>query len=118
MFKLSDLAKLYCDRLSLVVHLTTPVNVTHLKDRILSNIPDLEPHKHGREINLMFNVDFGKLLQKAKNFDDEAVILSRAATIIRKDVFDGTFDAHCQDMSVPQSLKSLVGMILGGPKPC
>ncbi|WAQ99755.1 hypothetical protein MAR_024128 [Mya arenaria] len=102
-FKLSDLAQLYCEQ-------------------ILSNIPDLEAHKHGKEINLMFKVDSGRLVQKAKDFDDEAVILSRAANIVRQDVFDqdvdtfeGTFNEFCQDRCVPQSLKSLVGMILGGP---
>jgi hypothetical protein len=122
-FKLSDLARLYSNRLQQMgVFTDTPLNVTHLKNRILANIPDLEAHKQGREIHLVFNADLGKLLTKVNGFDDDAVILSKAATIVRKDLlehnyqeFGGKFDENCQESSIPQSLKSLIAMILGGP---
>ncbi|VDI50438.1 Hypothetical predicted protein [Mytilus galloprovincialis] len=56
------------------------------------------------------------------NYDDKAILLSKAAQIVRKDmmamqyIFNGTFETGCHNKtSVPQSLKTLVGMILGGP---
>ena len=50
------------------------------------------------------------------------MIISKVSKIIRRDllsmensVFGGTFKMECQEKSVPQSLLSLVGMIMGGP---
>ncbi|VDI11877.1 Hypothetical predicted protein, partial [Mytilus galloprovincialis] len=99
------------------------LNSTHLKDRILAAIPDLEAHKQGRDVLLIFNEDIGKAIKQAlaSNYDDEAIILSKAAKIVRKDMmetntsFKGFFETDCQKKSVPQSLKTLIGMILGGP---
>ncbi len=49
-------------------------------------------------------------------------ILAKAATIVRRDIFSkeksvftGSFDNSCQQKSVPQSLTTLVDMILAGP---
>ena len=56
-----------------------------------------------------------------KMTDDEAMILLRATNIIRHDIlstcvkFDGTFHTGCQQNSVPNSLKTFIGMVLGGP---
>ncbi|WAR31035.1 hypothetical protein MAR_033577 [Mya arenaria] len=53
--------------------------------------------------------------------DRNAVILAKAANNVREQVdqksecFVGSFENACQDKSVPQSLKSLVSMILRGP---
>ncbi|VDI63778.1 Hypothetical predicted protein [Mytilus galloprovincialis] len=55
-----------------------------------------------------------------KNYDDEALLLSKVAQIVRKDmiamqyILNGTFETGCQQNSVPQLFKTLVGMILGG----
>ena len=57
----------------------------------------------------------------SENYDNDAMTISKAANIIRQDLlrmekshFDGEFVRDCQENSVPQSLRSLVGMILGG----
>ena len=48
------------------------------------------------------------------------MILAKAANIVRRDMlktqapFDGSFGKDCQDDSIPDSLKSLVRMILVG----
>lgn len=104
------------------VVLDIPLNVTHSKNRILANIPDLEAHKQGREIHFVFYRDLEKVLKKMNCFDEYAVILSKAANIVRRDLFEhnhqvfrGTFDESCKDNSIPESLKSLIAMILGGP---
>ncbi|KAK3878708.1 hypothetical protein Pcinc_016655 [Petrolisthes cinctipes] len=58
---------------------------------------------------------------KTRNFSEDALILSKAAMIVRKDIlshkgftFTGSFSAQCQEDSLPSSLKALVSMILNG----
>jgi len=75
-----------------------------------------------REIFLASNDEVATALQQAgeRDFDNEAMTLLKATRIIRKDKLDtkskfsGTFNNSCQQESVPQSLKTLTGMILGG----
>ena len=75
---------------------------------------------------LAFESDIGHALGAAceKNYDGDAMVLAKAATIIRKDLFDlietktefsGNFDINCQNSSVPASLMGLVRMIHEGP---
>jgi len=53
--------------------------------------------------------------------DSDGVHLARAANIVRRDMmkmktaFSGSFDALCQEQSVPNSLLALVAIILNGP---
>ncbi len=121
-FKLSDLVRLYKDRL---VQLNVPspcVHSTRLKDRLLANFPELQAFKEGRDILLMSNEDVGTALRQAceNDADDDACILARAARIVRKEIkktttqFNGTFPEDCQIEAVPPSLQSLVAMICHG----
>ncbi|CAC5355811.1 unnamed protein product [Mytilus coruscus] len=99
------------------------VNSSRLKDRIVSHFPDLNANKQGRENILAFKDDIGPALKKVclENFDNEFVNISKAATFVRKDIFSlssefkGTFPQECQEVSVPQSLLSLVSMFQFGP---
>ena len=56
-----------------------------------------------------------------RDFDNEAMTLLKATRVIRRDMldtkskFNGRFNNSCQQESVPESLKTLIGMILGGP---
>ena len=59
---------------------------------------------------------------KKWDFSEDAVILAKAAMIVRDDIFDhhcinftGAFLPNCQEDSLPSSLKSLVLLILYGP---
>ena len=122
-FKLTEFAKLYSDQLEeLGAKITGPIHTTRLKDRILANIPDMQVHKHGRDVLLAFNEDIGTVLNNAygRDFDDEGMILSQAARIVRRSMsetkysFNGTFGKDCQSQSVPGLLLSLVKMILSG----
>ena len=122
-FKLTELAKLYSDQLEeLGAKSTGPIHTTQLKDHILANIPDMQAHKHSRDVLLAFNEDIGTVLNNAYgcDFDDEGTILSQAARIVRRSMsetkysFDGTFGKDCQSQSVPGLLLSLVKMILSG----
>ena len=122
-FKLADLAKLYTSRLKqLGVNISGRIHTTDLKNRILSNFPNMQAHRQGRDIMLAFNKDIGLALQRVSesDFDEEAIILPKVAKIVRRDLsntkytFDGTFKKQCQKKSVPQSLLSLVNMIIDG----
>lgn len=122
-FKLSDLVKLYSDRLTqLGYEIVGKIHSTQLKNRILANIPDLQAHKQGRHVLLVFEDDIGSALKTVQNenCDDEAIILAKASKIVRRDmlqsgfVFDGKFEANVQKESVSPSLLYLVSMILRG----
>ena len=122
-FKLADLAKLYTSRLKqLGVNISGRIHTTDLKNRILSNFPDMQAHRQGRNILLAFNEDTGLALPRVSesDFDEKAIILSKAAKTVRRDLlntkytFDGTFEKQCQKKSVPQFLLSLVNMIIDG----
>ena len=54
--------------------------------------------------------------------DDDALVLARAATILRKEIFaekyqtfNGTFSQSCHNDFLPHSLKSFTDMLLQGP---
>ena len=63
----------------------------------------MESHTQGREVVLIFNKDVGIALGKAceHDADSDAVHLARAATIVRRDMFNkrmefnGSFHAQC-----------------------
>ena len=123
-FILADLVKLYTKRVEQLYGLSlgNKVNSTHLKNRILSHIPDIRAHRHGKNTLLAFEHDIGGALDGLGNsYDDDAFILAKCASVIRRDlakhkaVFRGTFKCENQTEAVPESLKALVGMILGGP---
>ena len=86
-FKLADLAKLYTSRLKqLGVNISGRIHTTDLKNQILSNFPDMQAHRQGRDILLAFNEDIGLALKRVSesDFDEEAIILSKAAKIVRR----------------------------------
>lgn len=125
-FKLSDLVKLYSDRLSQMGILSDAAHRPHstrLKQRILSHFPDMRAQEQGRDIILVFDIDIGPALLKAcrNDSDQDALCLSRAANIVRKHMFvsthqfEGSFPQNCQVNAVPKSLLALVSMILEGP---
>ena len=82
----------------------------------------METHKQGREVVLVCNKDVGSAIRKAceRDVDNDAVHLAKAANIVRRDMFkmkkqfSGSFDAKCQEESVPISLLELVYMVLNG----
>jgi hypothetical protein len=123
-FKLSDLLKLYTDRLRhLGVEVTGRIHSSDLKDRILANVPGIRAYKQGRDVLLSFDDDVGFALMNSSvdNCDDEAICLAKAAQLIRRDVlgmqatFDGSFSKGCQEQAVPKSLVALIAMVMDGP---
>ena len=124
-FKMTDLAKLYEERLKqLGIPVNCHTNMTRLKEKILAAIPNLDEYTEGaRDVYLAFKHDVGLAFQKICeiNRDNDAMTLARTATLIRRDMlsnrfsFAGPFDTSCKEDSVPKSLLALVKMILVGP---
>ncbi|CAG2256436.1 unnamed protein product [Mytilus edulis] len=74
-----------CDRrdaLSLEIKQTTMHD--EKKNSVLPVIPDLQTHKHRRDVLLLFNDDVGAAIKQATkaNNDDEAMILYKATQIV------------------------------------
>lgn len=123
-FKMSHLAKLYSSRLEkLGVEVTGRVNSTRLKERLLTQFPELHAFTDGKDVKLAMSSDIGTAMAFVhdNNSDTAAMCLAKAATIVRKEMFmktqafDGTFTPDCQQQAVPDSLLALVNMILEGP---
>ena len=118
------MSKLYSSRLEqLGAYVLELVNSTRLKERLLSQLPDLREYNEGREVKLAFSSDISAALQFAQDYDydAEAIHLAKAATFVRKEIltkqqhFNGSFESDCHHQAVPKSLLALVNMILEGP---
>ena len=91
-FKLTDIAKMYKVRLQqLGVTVDTRIHSTRLKNRLLSELPDLRSYSDGRNTLLTFQRNIGSALRKACNSDSDAMYLVRAAQVVRKEMFDKFF---------------------------
>ena len=122
-FTLSELTKLYVSRLEQMgVDVGNKVHSTRLKSRLLEQCPNLQCYKDGREVVLVNTEHVASFLRKqSENYGSDAMTIYKAANIIRQDLFtmeksqfEWKFVHNCQENSVPQSLRTLVGMILYG----
>ena len=98
------------------------VHSARLKNRILFHFSDMSAYKSGRDVVLAFKKDIGNAVLKASsiNHDEDAIILSKAANIVRQEIFlpkqdfTGTFTEQCQQESVSKTPFAMVSMLLGG----
>ena len=109
--------------IELGAHAPNRVHTTKLKNRIMAHFENIRDFKEGNSSYLVFDADIGSAIKSVcdTDYDDEAFILSKAASILRRDIFskenkefDGNFTKNCLHDSLPQSLKSFVGMTLQG----
>ena len=123
LFKLSDLTKMYCNRLSQIdPEIAQYIHPTRLKNKLLEHVQGLRAQQHGKQVLMMFDEDIGETIDMAMSHvtHHDAINLVRAAQIIRKDLekvrcdFDGSFKESNVDL-VPETLRTLINMILGGP---
>ena len=114
-FHMSDPVKLCVNRLEqLGTELTGRVHSSRLKNQILAYFPDMFAGTKGREVAHICNEDVGPALQKSCEYDadSDAIILARAANIVRRDMlkmktrFSGSFGDQCQEESKPSSLSA------------
>ena len=84
-------------------------------------IPELEQFKKGKDVLLTVKDTAGLAIYEAcmQNNEETGIVLSKAANIIRRDVFAQEISnsnlllPNTQEMSIPFSLLSLIGMIIG-----
>ena len=96
------------------------VNVTRLKEHLLKEVHGLCKEKEGKCILLTLNGAIGRAVFEAsmKSTIDEGIILSQAASIIRKHLFtkneclDGNLSVNNHKPSVPIHLLHFLGLIL------
>ena len=118
-FRLADMVNLFKQRLEQLGVKEPQIHSTRLKERLLSEIPELEAHKQGKDILLAFQKDVGKALSLVSQYS-EAVIIAKAAKILRRHMldhqsrFDGTFNEGCIENSIPTSLLQFVCMLEHG----
>jgi hypothetical protein len=120
---MAELAEKYATRLG---HLTDApdlpyVHTSRLRERILDYFKDMETIKSGKEYILATKENVGKVfLARVENLYYEALCLSKAAKIIRKEimsskaVFDFQFKSGLEFSGSSKSLSSLLDMILHG----
>ncbi|GFR78525.1 tyrosine-protein kinase receptor Tie-1 [Elysia marginata] len=124
-FRLADLSKLYEARVNQLrgqFPLQARAHSTHLKKRLLQNVPGLVAFNEGREVYLSYD-EVACTLKRQYNEekDTESITMARLANSIRNDMFatsvsfTGQFDHETQIQSVPQRLLVLVNMIINGP---
>ena len=122
-FKLADLTNYYSKCLEELGIKNHYVHRTRLKNRIKEEYEDMVEETVGRDVILAFKGDIGDIISNATHadFDNEGLVLAEASKILRRDIlqmentyFNGTFDVECQERSIPQSLKLLMGSILHG----
>ena len=123
-FPMPEIVNMYSDRLKqLEIDYLSTINSTKLKDKILANVTYLEAHKEGRVNLLAFNEVVSPALKKAcedDDFDSNFIQIHKTAKLIRNDMlhmstqFSGSFPTDCQETAVPQSLLTLVNMLLYG----
>ena len=123
LFKLSELYSLYESRLEDLGNAKS-VNKTRLKEGLLEYFKEAQEQFEGRNTFLVFKEGMRNIIQdalKKRDFSEDALILARAASIIRKDIFNHEgilfnryFPEKRQDTSLPSSLKTLISLILNG----
>ena len=119
--KLTALVTLFTNRLQQLqgnTPTTTRVNSTRLQEKLLMSIPELQANKSTHGIVLSFKDTTGDALLSAsqRDSDSDAVVLMRAAQIIRRDMFH-SFNGYFLDDnldSIPATMLALIQMILGG----
>jgi hypothetical protein len=124
LFKLTELHSLYIGRLK-ELGVEKQVNKTRLKCSLLEHFPEAQQQHDGKQTFIIFKEGMKDMLKEAlkkRDYDDDAVVLAKAAKIIRNDIlnhdgfdFTGSFSAGCQSKSIPSSLKYLLTMIMKNP---
>ena len=86
----------------------------------MSEVPELEAHKQGKDVLLTFQKDVSFVLSDASDYYSEAIILGKAANILQrhmlnhKSKFCGTYHEGCIQQAIPPTLLQFVAMLEHG----
>ena len=122
-FFMKDIKELYKDKLQYLEaskDLIENIHVTRLKNEILKRIPGLCEQNNGKFSVVTLDGESGRALFKASQTSttDEGMILSKAARVIRRsmfqkqEIFDGDLSFEKQKLAVSKELLHLVSLIL------
>ena len=101
------------------------VKNTRLKNQLLEHFEEAQEQSDGKKTLFWFSKkgmrNMLKEALKKRDFTENAQILTKAASIIRKDIFnhdafkfEGSFPENCEETSLPSSLKTLISLIFNG----
>ena len=99
---------------------TMRVNSHHLKNRLLGLCLESRSFNQARDCYIAFYEDICDILKDAKerNYDDHAVVLAKAAVIIRREfrteVSWSLDQIDCQEEYIPKTLLRFIQMVLRG----
>ena len=124
LFKLTELHSLYVIRLE-DLGIKKVVNKTRLEISLLEHFPEAQEQNDGKiTVIIIFREGMKNMLKEAlknRDYSEDGNILAKAAKIIRNDIFghegckfNASFQPHCQEESLPSSLKFLISFILNG----
>ena len=121
-FKMSDIVHLYSSRL-VSLGVDGYVHTTRLRHQVIGAIPDfIEVKTASNRTDLAFDQDVSQVLKEVSDSCDcEAMVLVKAAKIMRKHIlnmkfdFTGSFSPESEVKSVPSILLSFQQMVLDGP---
>ncbi|GFS27611.1 hypothetical protein ElyMa_005286600 [Elysia marginata] len=111
-FRLADLSKLYEARVNQLggqfpVQQARAHN-THLKKRLLQNVPGLVAFNQGREVYLSYDEEVACTLERQykEEKDTESITMARLANSIRNDMF-ATRDNSCGKLQIEKQVKEI-----------
>lgn len=120
-FQLSELAKLYKRRLEQLGIEDPEINTTRLKEKLMTQLPELEAYQKGKNVFLAFHDDVGTALYKAtKDLESEAILLTKAAKILRQYILDkktkftGHFEKSGIEEYIPNAVLHFISMVEHG----
>ena len=88
-FKLSEIHSLYMDRLK-DFNVSRQFHKTRFKERLQEHFPEAQEQHDGRNTIIAFSKSMRSMLRdalKSRSFSEDAIILAKAAKIIREDIF-------------------------------
>ena len=91
-FKLSVLCQIYESRLN-DLGITKEINKARFKDRILNYFPNVQEQNDGKNVLLIFEQGMQQMLKtsiECSNYQEDALILMKAAKIVRNDIFSSS----------------------------
>ena len=99
------------------------MNKVLFREKILQHFQKAQAPSDGNNTILIFQQGMQQMLKQAfnSNYESNTILLSKAAKIIRQDIFNlhgfsfnGSFPPGCKQESVPTNLKYFVSMLLYG----
>ena len=84
------ISPIFSCHITIAVEVSSRINSTRPKERLLSAIPDFRTHINGKEIFLTYENDVGNIINLVceNMFDSDAVVLAKAARIIYRELYD------------------------------